>query len=329
MAELADRTMPSAGFDENGILELSYGQRSFTARLLPDFKIELLNPEGKKIASLPEPRQDDDAELAKDAKKAFSAAKKEIKSIVDLQTDRLYEALCTGRDWSFDEWERYINRHPIVRRLGQRLVWMAQEEGSAAIAFRPLDDGTLTDAQDNAVTPAPTARVHLAHDSNVSAQDSAAWQQHLVDYEVVPLFQQFGKGSYVLPEGKAQSDAMTDFEGHMLEAFALRGRAGKLGYVRGASEDGGWFYTYEKRFPTLGITAVLEFTGNPLPEENRKVALTCMRFRPNEGDSGMRANLPLSRIPKVLLSECYNDLRLVAADGSGFDADWQKKSEYR
>jgi len=328
MAELADRTMPSAGFDENAILELSYGQRSFTARLLPDFKIELLNPEGKKIASLPEPRQDDDAELAKDAKKAFSAAKKAIKSIVDLQTDRLYEALCTGRDWSFDEWERYINRHPIVRRLAQRLVWIAQEEGSAAIAFRPLDDGTLTDAQDNAVTPALAARVHLAHDSNVSAQDSAAWRQHLVDYEVVPLFQQFGKGSYTLPEGKAQSDGIGDFEGHMLEAFALRGRAGKLGYVRGASEDGGWFYTYEKRFPTLGITAVLEFTGNPLPEENRKVALTRMSFRPNDGDAGTRANLPLSRIPTVLLSECYNDLRLVAADGSGFDPDWQKKSEY-
>jgi hypothetical protein len=328
MAELADRTMPSAGFDESGVLELSYGLRSFTAHLLPDFKIELLNPEGKKIAALPEPRQDDDAELSKDAKKAFAAAKKEIKSIVDLQTDRLYEALCTGRDWSFDEWERYINRHPIVRRLGQRLVWIAQEEGSDAIVFRPLDDGSLTDVDDNAVVPAPAARVHLAHDSNLPAAESARWQQHLADYEVVPVFQQLGKGSYVLPEGRAQSDAMMDFEGHMLDAFSLRGRAGKLGYVRGATEDGGWFYAYEKRYPTLGITATLEFTGNPLPEENRKIALTRMSFRPNDGDGGMRANLPLSRIPKVLLSECYNDLRLVAADGSGFDADWQKKSEY-
>jgi len=328
MAELADRTMPSGGFDESGVLELSYGQRSFTARLLPDFKIELFNPEGKKVTSLPEPRQDDDADLAKDAKKAFAAAKKEIKSIVDLQTDRLYEALCTGRDWSFDEWERYINRHPIVRRLAQRLVWIAQEIGMDVIEFRPLDDGSLTDVDDNAVTPALTARVHLAHDSNVAAENSARWRQHLVDYEVAPLFQQFGKGSYTLPQGKTQADGIDDFEGHMLEAFALRGRAGKLGYVRGATEDGGWFYTYEKRFPSLGITAVLEFTGNPLPEENRKIALTKMSFRPNDGDSGTRSNLPLSRIPKVLLSECYNDLRVLAADGSGFDPDWQKKSEY-
>ncbi|MBV8633541.1 MAG: hypothetical protein JO002_03545, partial [Burkholderiaceae bacterium] len=65
MAELADRTIPSGGFDESGMLELSYGERTFTAKLLPDFKVELYNPDGKKIAALPEPRTDDDADMAK------------------------------------------------------------------------------------------------------------------------------------------------------------------------------------------------------------------------------------------------------------------------
>src|SRR5262249_7663108 len=113
LAELADRTVPTAGFDESGELELSYGARTFKARLLPDFKIELFNPEGKKIASLPEPRQDDEEELAKTSRKSLSAARKEIKSIVDLQTDRLYEALCTGRDWSYPDWNAYLNGHPV------------------------------------------------------------------------------------------------------------------------------------------------------------------------------------------------------------------------
>ena len=83
LAELADRTMPSAGFDESGEMELSYGTRAFTARLLPDFKIELYSPEGKKIAALSEPRQDDDADRAKESKKALSSSKKELKSIVE------------------------------------------------------------------------------------------------------------------------------------------------------------------------------------------------------------------------------------------------------
>lgn len=328
LAELADRTMPSGGFDESGELQLSYGQRSFTARLLPDFKIELFNPDDKKIAALPDPRQDDDAELAKDAKKAFSAAKKEIKSIVDLQTDRLYEALCTERDWPFEDWDLYLNRHPVVRRLLQRLVWVRVEDGKVIGSFRPLDDGTLTDVEDNEVTLAPADRVRLAHDSLLEGSQVIAWQQHLVDYKVTPLFQQLGKGVYALPAGKAEADSVTDFEGHLIEAFTLRGRSLKLGYTRGAAEDGGWFHVYEKRFPTLGLEAVIEFTGNPLPEENRTVGLLNMSFYNSAEKSWDRPRICLAKVPKILLSECYNDLRLIAAEGSGFDPEWQKKTQY-
>lgn len=329
LAELADRTVPSAGFDEDGVLELSYGQRSFTAKLLPDFKVELYNPEGKKVTALTEPRQDDDAETAKQSKKAFSAAKKELKSIVDLQTDRLYEALCTEREWPYADWSAYLLAHPVLRHLVQRLVWVHSADGVVVQTFRPLDDGTLTDFDDNAVLVPIDGRVRLAHDSLLSSDEARAWQQHLVDYEVKPLFQQLGKGTYVLPADKAQADEVADFKGHMLEAFALRGRALKLGYARGPAEDGGWFHVYEKRFPTLGLQAVIEFTGNPLPEENRSVALLSLSFASSQStDSWQRGKLALSKVPAILLSECYNDLRLIASEGSGFDADWQKKSEY-
>jgi hypothetical protein len=30
----------------------------------------------------------------------------------------------------------------------------------------------------------------------------------------------------------------------------------------------------------------------------------------------------------VLLSECWNDYRMAAAEGSGFDAAWEKKSGF-
>lgn len=330
LSELADRTIPSAGFDETGTLELSYGDRMFTAKLLPDFKIELFNPDGKKTAALPEPRQDDDGERAKDAKKAFSAAKKEIKNIVALQTERLYEALCTARDWPCEDWQRFLNQHPVMRYLVQRLIWSVIEDGRVLATFRPLEDGTLSDNDDNPVSPAADTRVRLAHDSNLPSEDMARWQQHLVDYEVAPLFQQFGKGTYTLPADKKHATSIDAFEGHLIEAFALRGRALKLGYTRGPTEDGGWFMTYEKRFPTLGMKAVIEFTGNPLPEENRTVALLKLSFEAvrQGGDAHERSEMPLSDVPAVLLSECYNDVRLIARDGSGFDPDWQKKSEY-
>ena len=334
LAELADRTIPAAGFDETGSMELDYGGRKFSARLVDDFKIELLNPEGKKIANLPEARQDDDEALVKDCKKALSAAKKEIKTIVQLQTDRLYEALCTERDWSYQDWELYLNQHAVMRRLIQRLVWARVEDGAngsvVSATFRPLDDGTLTDCEDNEVKLPEDARVRLAHDSVLPPQLVGQWVQHLTDYEIAPLFQQLGKGTYVLPADKAAAGEVKDFEGHLIEAYALRGRALKLGYTRGAAEDGGWFHVYEKRFPTLGLTATIEFTGNPLPETNRTVALLNLSFAgaAQEGGHWQRPQIKLAAVPKVLLSECYNDMRLIAAEGSGYDREWEKKSQY-
>jgi hypothetical protein len=326
VGELADRTIPSAGFDDTGVIELSYGERVFAAVLRPDLKIELRSPEGKKISALPAARQSEDEEVVKAAKKSLALAKKELKAIVQLQSQRLYEALCTERTWLYADWETYLNQHPVVRYLTQRLAWVATT-GDGSAVFRPLDDGTLTDVDDNEVKLPADAVIAVAHDSLLDDEVVKAWQEHLVDYEVSSLFQQFGKGSYVLAKELSGNSTVTDFNGHLLEAFALRGRAGKLGYTRGDAQDGGWFCEYEKRFPTLGLTAVVSFTGNPLPEENRTVALTTLSFL-RSVPGGPPSGVQLGDVPAVLLSEVYNDMRLMASDGTGFDPDWEKKSEY-
>ena len=327
--ELADRTIPTAGLDETGTLELSYGDRSFTAVLLPDLTLELRSPEGKKVASLPNPRQSDDEDRVKDAKKTLAAAKKELKAVVQLQTERLYEALCTGRSWAFEDWDRYLAHHPVVRHLVQRLVWTATTEDGAVVVFRPLDDGTLTDADDEAVTRRAGGPGAGRPRQQPRRRDrSPHWQQHLEDYEVTPLFQQFGKGTLRAARGARGRPRGHDFRGHLIEAFALRGRATKLGYTRGGTEDGGWFYTYQKRFPTLGMSSVIQFTGNVLPEENRTVALTALSFQRHGHDGTGSSSMRLDDVPPVLLSEAYNDMRLLAGEGSGHDPEWEKKVEY-
>jgi hypothetical protein len=95
------------------------------------------------------------------------------------------------------------------------------------------------------------------------------------------------------------------------------------------TQDGGWFFDYVKQFPGLGLKAILNFSGNGLPEENRMVALTEFSFQKSGNQDEMNhfasPSLPLSEIPAVLLSECYNDLRSLAALGPGFDPEWEKK----
>jgi hypothetical protein len=76
------------------------------------------------------------------------------------------------------------------------------------------------------------------------------------------------------------------------------------------------------------MEAVVEFTGNGLPEENRTIALQSLSFsRLADERGGSASNVRLSKVPAVLLSECYNDIRLMAAEGSGHDPDWEKKTQ--
>ncbi len=156
--QLADRTIPTAGLDDTGTLELPYGDRIFTVVLDAAMKPELRNPEGKVVKALPEPRQNDDPALIKEAKSQFSTSKKELKQVIDLQTARLFEAMCTGRIWPQAEWREYLHRHPIADRLIQRLVWLVLDaDGKVSGSFRPTEDGSLIDTQDDEVDSPPMA----------------------------------------------------------------------------------------------------------------------------------------------------------------------------
>lgn len=329
--ELADRTIPTAGFDETGIMELDYGTRMFTARLNADFSITLLNPEGREISALPEANKSDNEEMASAAKKALSTARKELKAILKFQQERLYEAVCTQREWTFADLSQHLFIHPIVGPLCERLVWSIVDEGKTLGTFRPLQDKTLTNTDDDAITVAPEQRVRLTHEATVSATVKDAWLQHLADYKVEPLFSQFGKPAYVLPEDRREQTEVVEFRGHVVENFKLRGRLTKLGYTRGVAQDGGWFMDYNKRFPGLGIQATVNFSGSPLPEENKSVALLSLSFSRIGEDNTMGtadSGVPLGELPSVLLSECWNDLRLAAAEGKGFDPNWEKTVQY-
>jgi hypothetical protein len=320
--ELADRTIPTADLEGDGTLLLDYGGRSFRARLSDDLKLALEDETGKKLSALPDPRAGDDAEAAASARKQLSACRKQVQAVEKQQTVRLYEAMCTERSWSVEDYRTYLLGHPIVSRLCQRVLWRA-EQGETVTSFRPLGDGTLTDASDSAVEPGPQARVRVLHALHTSPDGVAAWSQHLGDYEVEPLFDQLGRPPFRLPEGQRTAMALSEFRGHMVEAFKLRGRATKLGFQRGTNDDGAWFSTYTRLLPGLGIEVVIHFSGNELPETNRTVALETLTFR--HGQS--KEDLPLGQVPTVLLSESYNDLRAIAAEGTGFDPDWQSKTQ--
>src|SRR5262249_16197309 len=153
----------------------------------------LTSAEGKPLAALPDTRADDSAALAASAKKALANAKKELKTALKLQGERLYEAMCTQRTWSYEDWDTYLHRHPIVGRYCRQLVWVATRGEERLATFRAMGDGSLTNARDEALSVPADACVRIAHACNTPEDEARAWLEHLSDYELEPLFDQFGR----------------------------------------------------------------------------------------------------------------------------------------
>lgn len=322
LSELADRTIPTGGLDDDGVLELPCGpeEKLYHARLGDDMALTLTNPDGKPVKALP--AGDDDNTKA--AKKQLSVSKKEIKQVSKAQADRLYEALCAERVWPVADWARDFQDHPVMRRLTPRVVWLGLDRDDRVIgAFRPTPEGDLTDAEDNSVDLDRFTKVRLAHGALLSDAEADAWQNHLADYEITPLFSQFGRPLLRLDDDLKEGDEIIDRQGWLTDAFTIRGAASKLGYDRGEALDGGFFCDYIKPFKSADVIAVIEFSGNGLPEENVTAVLKKLTFVTHYSGYSAR-KIPLKDVPPVLLSECWNDYHEMTAKAQ-FDPDWEKK----
>ena len=324
--ELADRTIPTAGFDDDGVLTLPCGAdgKEYEARLKEDLTVLLRNPAGKDVSALPS----DEDESTAASKKQLSTTKKELKQIATMQSARLYEALCAARMWRASDWLEQFHRHPVMRRLIERVVWLGvDEQGAIAGSFRPTAEGDFTDSADARVDVSKFASVRIAHGALLDEKISKTWEQHLKDYEVKPLFTQFGRSLMKLSPADAGKTDIEDRKGWMTDAFTIRGTATKHGYERGPALDGGFFNEYRKSFQSAGFTAVIEFTGNGLPEENVPAAIIALKFEKETGRGGYAGAAKLSEVPPVLLSECWNDYHAIAEKGA-FDPEWEKRSPW-
>lgn len=325
--ELADRTIPTAGFDDDGLLHLDYGPREFLGRIGRSpkgaWQIDLSAPDGKQVKSLPAAAKADDEELVKETKKQLTASKKELGQLVDVQSGRLFEAMCLQRSWTAAQWKELIAGHPVLSQLITGLVWQVGASEAPAgpdALFRLTPEGELIGIGDDTFDLPDDAEVRLAHAATVTPEAAQAWRSHLEDYEAAPLFGQFDTPVGQYPGEAVKIDSRL---GWLSDSFAIRGRATKRGYTRSQAEDGGWFSEYRREYPSAGLAAVISFTGSYLPEEQIPAALTTLTFEPLR--SGKLR--PLGEVPPILLAESVADYEYIG-DAGIFDEDWQSKAAF-
>ena len=338
--ELADRTIPTAGFPtadevaaegeeqptENGVAILDYGSRHFTMRIGPDLGLALFTADGTPLKALPKAGVKDDAELAKEARATVTSAKKELNQVVALQTARLHEAMALQRTWTASTWRDAFSNHPVMRHLVSRLIWAAGPvgedgtplEGAAVTLLLPTLDGELLDADDVDVVLAPDSRLWLAHASLLDPATVALWRARLTDYGVTPLVDQFTQVERAAPSFAAGATELNDREGWVLTIGALRTRVARQGFQLASAEDGGWISSVVKDVGSW--RAVVDMTGTyPGQEVGESLALTRLTV-----ERAGRA-VPLEQVPPVLLAVVFDDYCAIA-DGGAFDPEWKKRT---
>ncbi|MCL2467939.1 MAG: DUF4132 domain-containing protein [Micrococcales bacterium] len=158
--DLLARTVPTAGTDEQGVLELSYGDRVFVATLDASLAFVLHDPDGRRIRSLPTPVITDDVVKATEARRLLVEVRRELRATVSEQEARLSQAAAQGTTWSGEDWLRLVVAHPVLVRLASRRLWTVRTATSVQEVQVALD-GSVLDIDDAPVDIPAEATVWL------------------------------------------------------------------------------------------------------------------------------------------------------------------------
>lgn len=255
--ELEDKIVPDLGFDKCGERIFDYGERTFTVSLMPDFTFSIHdNQKNKKVKSMPKPNDKDDPVKSQAASKEFSELKKQVKTIVASQKQRLEKVLSNGRTWSVDRWRTLFEENAIMHCFAENLIWGIYENGKLTDTFRYLSDGSFCDADDDELELPENADITLVHPVELDEELTEKWITQLEDYEITqPLNQLFARVIKLEEKDISNADnSISKYTGKDTVSGKLAGAAKKYNMERGETGDGGSFDGYIMTDEYLGVS---------------------------------------------------------------------------
>jgi hypothetical protein len=271
------------------------------------------------------------AKLPDSAPAALKAELKELsaglKEAVKSQLLRMETLMVRQHRWPAARWQELYLEHPLLLPFAQRLVWGAYDRaGELRATFRALEDRSLTDAGDEVFSLAPDAAVGIVHPLELAPDRRQGWLQHLADYHVVPPFAQLERPVVTVKPGQEDIKFGGDVAKIELNAMTFKGRAERLGWVRGSVCDAGCISFYLKRFPAAGVDAFVETEGMAVGLDMysdvtlgknffvKHASVQIGSYVYDEPDNPSDPRLvSYGAVPAIALSEALGDLAKIAA----------------
>ena len=287
--ELGDRIVPNLGFNENMERIFDYGERKFTVCLSTRLDLEVFDENSKKLKTLPAPGKKDNEEIAKQSNTEFKALKKQLKNVITIQKLRLETALLADRRWTKSAWEDLFVKNPVMHCFAIGLIWAAYYENECT-TFRYMEDGTFNTSDEDEFILPDECSIGLVHPIDLDEELISSWKEQLSDYEIVQPIVQMEKPVYRLKDDEYGKLDLERFNGKTINALTLMGRATKLGWIKGSTQDAGLFYTFYREdvtsksknsdgnFTLSGNAVELHFSGTYVAVENEEVTIENIRF---------------------------------------------------
>lgn len=288
--ELADRNVPTVGFDENGERHFDYGTRHFVVTLCaiaPDEGFEVLQlstqktksvKAGKKTKNLPKPGTQDDLSSAEAAQEEFKQMKKELKAVVKAEKKRLELALMTGRCWGTEAWTKLFAEHPLMRRFSPALVWGIYNGDRLAKSFRCRENGLFCDSEGEEFELPEDARIRLVFPLELSKEEKKAWQEQIREEDLEQPIEQLDLATYVVHKQEAKRKKLVRCKGKLFLDEIFGDRLEKFGWHCGRMDDEHDFYDiYYREDKDAGLSVELHTSGNT-PFDNMEIKLYGIRF---------------------------------------------------
>lgn len=331
--ELADRIVPTLGFDRSGKRIFDYGKRSFTVRLTATLELEIRNDQGKTVKSMPAPGKTDDAQAA-DAYEAFKTMKKQIRTTVTAQRTRLESAFSVLRCWDTERWKALFVDNPVMRQFATSLIWGIYEDGRLTDTFRYMEDGSFNTVDEEEYTLPEHGMIGLVHPVELDDDMLERWKQQLEDYEIRQSIDQLGRTVHILDETRAGEKTLDDFGGKMLNVLSLSGKLLQQGWYRGSIVDGGGYYCFYREDRELGIGAELRFSGAAVGyDDGEDVTVYDAVFYTGTIQRGSYIYdtipddqiVPLGNVPARYYSEIVHQLTRATASSTQTNESWREE----
>ncbi|WP_439873529.1 DUF4132 domain-containing protein [Bacillus mycoides] len=329
--ELEDQLVPDLGFNIRGEKVIDFGNRCFNAILTAESKIEFETEEGKRMKSLPKPNAKDDIEKAEEAKKELAVLKKELRSALSMQKQRLEDALSRKRYWSYEMWKSVFLENPIMKQFAISLIWGEYTEGKLLKMFRYVEDDTFYSMVGEKHELSSETIIGLIHPLELSGVEKELWKEQLTNSGIVQPFLQIERPVFVVEEN--DEIVVERYGGILLNGRSLFGKMTKLGWTRGSVQDGSFYYTFYKEDTRTGIGAELSFSGAPIGYEvEEDVCVFEIQFYKagtvNRGsyeydEIDVERRIVPKRVDKRFFSEILYDVKLATESNLGHNESWR------